>query len=926
VRLDLPRAALAATLLLAFATTPLAYAQPTPPHAHEAPREWDDTARAPEDAIGFVLYTTHRGTLKLTAQLYPLADGVSRDAFLEVRSPGEHRWRRIARTTVDETPYGWPQADRKRWLAHFRIDGWDDARDHEYRVVAADDRAAYAGLIRRDPSDRDEIVVASLSCNSNQDRGPRDDIVRNLEHQDPDLLFFAGDQSYDHKKHFEAWLLFGRQFGELTRNRPTVTIPDDHDVGQGNLWGEGGVKASDSNGGSGGFYYSPAYVNAVQAAQTWHLPDPHDPTPVARGIGVYYTSLNVGGVDFAIIEDRKFKTGPNGLVRGTGPRTQRINDLERDPAVLDVPEAVLLGDRQLAFLDAWTRDWTDAQFKAVLSQTVFAQAAHLSGPGLWHGTTEVDLRSEPGNRMKFDFDSNGWPQSGRNRALAAIRKGFATHLCGDQHLATLLRHGVNEFDDAAVSFASPSIVNYFVRRWAPLEQAVDPIAGPLDHLGGYRDNFGNKITMLAYVNADPDRIVKRERNGNHWGPRAEGYGIVRFRKSTREITYEVWPRMVDATDPGATPYTGFPVTMTQMDQYARRPAGHLPEIRVTGLDDPVFEVIDARRDDTVYTIRPGTPNFRPHVFDRSATYRVIVGGQPGPTRTLENLDPSPQPDDRVVEVGFEPASARTPIPAGGDDAPVGHRLVWAREFDADGLPDPADWNFERGFSRNEELQWYQPDNAWIEDGHLVIEARRERVPNPNHEPGSKNWRTARSHAGYTSSSLTTRGKHEWLYGVFEMRARIDTRPGMWPAWWTLGSARPWPGCGEIDIMEFYRGLLLANACWKRAGGRWAQHWDSTRTSIADLHPEGDADAWSDEFHVWRMEWSEDRIDLFVDGRLLNSVDVTKTVNPDGSNPFREPHHMLVNVAVGGTQGGDPSATEFPGRYEIDYLRVYQRAD
>ena len=620
-------------------------------------RAWDDLAVPAERSICFVLYTTHATdegrVLKMTVQLYPLAEGVGRDVHLEIRRDDGDDWNRVSSAVVDETPYGWPQADKKRWLTQFRVEsrhtsGWDSSADAAYRVMAADGRAVYTGTIRRDPSERDEIVVASLSCNSKQDRGARADIVRNLRHQDPDLLFFAGDQSYDHKMHLEAWLLFGRQFGELTRDRPTVTIPDDHDIGQGNLWGEGGIKASKQDGGDGGFFFSPAYINAVQAAQTWHLPDPVDPAPVAQGIGVYFTDLNIGGVDFAIVEDRKFKTGPNGLVRGTGAKPTHTNDLDRDPRTLDVDEAVLLGERQLDFLEDWGRDWTDASFKAVLSQTVFAQAAHVAGPGLWHGSPTVDLRAKPGNRMKFDFDSNGWPQSGRDRALVVIRKAFATHLCGDQHLATLLHHGVNEWNDAGVSFASPSIVNYFVRRWSPLEDAVDPIAGPLDDLGGYRDNFGNKITMLGYVNPDPDRVIEGD-----WGPRAEGYGLVRFRKSTREITYEVWPRMVDASAAGAEPYAGFPVTMSQMDQYGRRPVGYLPEFRVTGHDAPVFMVEDVRTGRTVYTVRPGSASFTPHVFDRSGVYRVTVSGQPGPTKIVGGLKPTGKMSQRVIEVVLE---------------------------------------------------------------------------------------------------------------------------------------------------------------------------------------------------------------------------------------------------------------------------------
>ena len=127
-------------------------------------------------------------------------------------------------------------------------------------------------------------------------------------------------------------------------------------------------------------------------------------------------------------------------------------------------------------------------------------------------------------------------------------------------------------------------------------------------------------------------------------------------------------------------------------------------------------------------------------------------------------------------------------------------------------------------------------------------------------------------------------------------------------------------------MEYYEGVLLANACWKKKGGRWAQHWDSTRTPIGELGTGADPDAWAGRFHVWRMEWTADRVDLYCDGVLLNTIDVTKTFNPDGSNPFREPHYMLVNLAIGGTQGGDPSETDFPARYEIDYIRVYQRVD
>jgi beta-glucanase (GH16 family) len=153
-----------------------------------------------------------------------------------------------------------------------------------------------------------------------------------------------------------------------------------------------------------------------------------------------------------------------------------------------------------------------------------------------------------------------------------------------------------------------------------------------------------------------------------------------------------------------------------------------------------------------------------------------------------------------------------------------------------------------------------------------------------------------------------------------MRGRIDTRAGLWPAWWTLGTAREWPGGGEIDMMEYYQGLLLANVAWG-SRRRWEPTWDSVRKPLAEF---GDP-RWSDKFHVWRMDWSPERIDLYVDGQLLNTTDLAATVNPDpeAANPFHEPHYMLLNLAVGGTAGGDPAQTEFPARFEVDWVRVYQ---
>jgi len=248
-----------------------------------------------------------------------------------------------------------------------------------------------------------------------------------------------------------------------------------------------------------------------------------------------------------------------------------------------------------------------------------------------------------------------------------------------------------------------------------------------------------------------------------------------------------------------------------------------------------------------------------------------------------------------------------------------YQLVWADEFNKDGAPDPANWTFEHGFVRNQELQWYQPQNAHVERGMLVIEARREHVENPSFDASSSDWKRNRQAAEYTSSSLTTRGLHSFTHGRFEMRARIDTRSGMWPAFWTVGATGPWPHNGEIDIMEFYRSTLLANVAWG-AAERNKAIWADTRTPLSTFGA-----GWSQQFHVWRLDWDERAIKLSVDDRLLNDVDLARTINQDGTgNPFTRPQVIILNLAVGAT-GGDPSKTTFPAKYEIDYVRVYQAA-
>ena len=252
-----------------------------------------------------------------------------------------------------------------------------------------------------------------------------------------------------------------------------------------------------------------------------------------------------------------------------------------------------------------------------------------------------------------------------------------------------------------------------------------------------------------------------------------------------------------------------------------------------------------------------------------------------------------------------------------------YELVWSDEFDVDGKPDSRNWSYETGFVRNHELQYYQPSNAMVKGGLLVIEGRRENVKNQAYQPGSGDWRKNREYAEYSSASINTRGKREFLYGIFEVRARIDPAKGMWPAIWTLGVSGDWPANGEIDIMEYYRingePLILANAAWLHPKG--GVMWDEAKIPFADFQAKDPE--WAQKFHIWKMDWTEDYSRIYLDGELLNEIDLKQAKNPDGYHPFRQPHYILLNLALG-SNGGDPSDTEFPRKYEVDYVRVYQR--
>ncbi|MEW4454115.1 metallophosphoesterase family protein [Bremerella sp. JC817] len=569
------------------------------------------------EVVAFVVYTQANGVLKMTAQLFPLKPDEARVARLEVQKDGE--WTEIAREEVL-----FPG-----WSAHFRVEDWDGTKTVPYRVRHGND-AMFEGTIRRDPVDKNEIVVANMSCNSSRTTGERHEIVENLLHQDPDLLFFAGDQTYRHTEHTAGWIEFGLQFRDVLKDRPTICTPDDHDVGQPNLWGENGRLSTLAGNADGGFMYPAEYVNMVQRQQSWHLPDSPDPATIERGITVYFTSMKVGGVDFCILEDRKFKSGPAGKIPQMGPRPDHINDPKYDPASIDLPGLVLLGERQLKFLKDWGQDWSDVDMKCVLSQTAFCGAVHMHG-------------SETG-RLLADLDCNGWPQTGRRKALEEIRRAKAIHLCGDQHLSVVVKHGIDHFGDGPFGFTSPALVNtIYGRWWHPEDEKPGPNPvpdSPLPWTGDFKDGLGNKISMMAYAN--PPNIKDEKQ-------RADGYGLVRFNKQSQQVTLECWPRFSDAKKGNSEQFPGWPITVAVADYDGRKPVGFLPELRFPEGTNPVVQVVHDNTGDVLYTQRIHGTSFRPPVY-AEGTHTVQLGQTQINETTLASL--AITEDATPIEVAF----------------------------------------------------------------------------------------------------------------------------------------------------------------------------------------------------------------------------------------------------------------------------------
>jgi phosphodiesterase/alkaline phosphatase D-like protein len=579
--------------------------------AHHPDRAWGP--------ILFAMHTLSRAVLKMTAQLAPVEES-SRPVELQVKRGAA--WRTIATSRLDPLSR----------TAHFRVPKWNDRADTPYRVRYGD--ATYEGVIRHDPKAKQKLVVGALTCIN--DLGfPHNEITNNLKHFRPDFLAFCGDQIYERSAGYGAqrqpiepavldylrkWYIFGWSFRDALKDTPAVCLPDDHDVYHGNIWGAAGRKAEGMGqpGQDSGGYTQPAvWVNVVQRTQTSHMPDPYDPTPVDQDISVYYCDVLYGGVSFAVIEDRKWKSAPKQYL----PTANIVNGWIKNPAFNaardgDAPGAQLLGARQEQFLEDWAKNWDGAYFKVVISQTIFANVATLPLPADTDAVTPK-LPIEPvggyakGEVPVADHDSNGWPQSGRNRALRAMRKCCAFHIAGDQHLGSTVQYGVEAWNDAGWAICVPAVSNLFPRRWYPPGGR---------NTGEFTDGFGNKVTVHAVFN--PQLVPHEPVIVNR---RAPGFGVIELDRATRKITAANWARWTDASKPGAKPVDGWPIIIGQNANGLPRSGWVLPEVK-SKTRDPVVQVIDESSGEVVYTLRVAGQTFTPPA-PSEGTYTVRIAGQ-----------------------------------------------------------------------------------------------------------------------------------------------------------------------------------------------------------------------------------------------------------------------------------------------------------
>lgn len=526
------------------------------PPANEAGARWwfadietggAKIGKYPDRAFGPVigcLHSLNGDLLKMTAQYMPISGEEQNRARLDYRATGADAW-----------IHGPVAHFEDGFLAAFRLDGWDHTTTHDYRIVDPDsaNTAQFEGQVIRDPGTERELRIALYSCiipvSKNIDDvefkplnrketmpgrfapenvlHPHDKLVEYCDSHDPDLYVFCGDQYYEtyptrrgsdtpdaKLDTLYRWYLWYWAFRDSVRSRPTVILADDHDILQGNVWGNAGEGSEKPTEEEGGYKWDKGVVRMVFRVQHGANPDPFDPTPIKYDLPVTYGEFIYGGVSFALVEDRKWKTPPD----------YDANPLETT--------GELLGERQEDFLAYWGSTNSDMPKICITAS-------------IW-GTPQTAGNLKP----LLDYDANGYPADGRNRAVKLVANANALVLAGDQHLGMIAHQGVDDYEDGAVFFASPAASSFW-QRWFEGEGRLDNQRDSDPNTGNFVDCFGNKMRVLAVANPNmPWSEFSEGQTGwqvstSDRSIPSEGYGIIRVNQPERTALLECWSRDVD---------------------------------------------------------------------------------------------------------------------------------------------------------------------------------------------------------------------------------------------------------------------------------------------------------------------------------------------------------------------------------------------
>ena len=524
-------------------------------------------------------YSVKGNALKMNVQFPPLGYGDTETFGFFIRKEGTKNW--IKKT------------DGHIGIGHYsglvRIKDWDNSAAWDFKIEYANGGAidSLIGRVPKEPVDKNEIKIGGISCyqvtalpaDDSWGYGfaglpngrwtphniwfPHTQLIDHILHKDMDMISFLGDQYYESGNptttdvagknptldYFYKWYLFLWDFQEVTRQMPSVVLVDDHDVYQGDIWGEGGLPLRNPGIKGGGYGYDAAFVKIVEQTQTAHNPDPYDTMKVAQNITTYYSGYEYGGLSLAILEDRKFKTSPDSI-KNVEKYGSKIITQNYNPADADLAGGNILGKQQHAFIKEWITSSPD-KIKIAFTQTVFASVHTTPDGGLWR-----------------DFDLNGWPQSARNEALEILKQGQAFLLGGDIHIAILLQHGIKDWEEGVYQFLVPAVSNKYRRWWTPAQPGKNRKKGSPTYTGRYLDGFNNKVTIYAAANPYISNKEVFEKNTALDAKYAkehiyldsdamkDGFGMLTVNKSKRTIEVGCFP-----ADPGKPQFEGWPYTI-----------------------------------------------------------------------------------------------------------------------------------------------------------------------------------------------------------------------------------------------------------------------------------------------------------------------------------------------------------------------------